>query len=708
MKVLKTKTFDKAIILIKILEDGRLLVVDSATTVRYLDREELEIIDGFKGKIEHERYKTNVVAFSNNGHFFAAMSSDAKEAKLYNVTTKKAVAKANRHQGEVSCVGIDPNTRFMFSGGDDGKTFAIDITSGKLAFTLPVHVDTINDIAFSDNGQWIATASYDRKISLFNLPMMTPKEKLKAHAAPVMKLQFLKNHRLVSIDKNATVIIWDTYKSKIIARLQGVHDDVLQVTKSSDDKFLFLGTALGHVIVYETEHYKQLARSYIKLTSPITALAFDDENEHLIIGTEEGDIQFYDIYEGGAYLKTLIQKKQYDEVEKYVDLNPLLAYTNIYSIVDDIWEKTVQQAKIFLEKGQKENAIKIFTPFKNIPAKNKIMQKTIMEYDGFDKFVDLAKQGKLALAYSLANAHPMYKETRVYAALEKQWKKAFAVAQKYSLDPKGKEKAKEILAPYRGISEKTVHIQELFLQSDVYRRFKIAMGQKDFKITFELIKQHSFLRQFPEYESLMSYADNLYMQSQKFIADGDVHSAIKLLRILVDFTDFTEEVRELMHEIELREKFFDAMKEENITEAYNILDQFEGLQATEEGAMLQENWNKDLTKAEVAAVEGDAAGVQEAFEAYASINSKFMAMATIFGWCYMTQLEIAIKSKANRSVIENGIKNYILCFGVQDQILNFYRIFKKYYPDTKLNLELLTKGSLKMWRPSMIVNSILD
>ena len=196
MKATREKNFNKPIILIKILDDDSLLVVDADTTVRYLDKTNFSILNGFKANIKHERYKTNVVSFTTTGSFFAAMSADCKESVLYNAQTKKMIAKMNRHQGEVSCVGIDPKNRYMFSCGDDGKTFVVDIKSGKLAFTLPVHVDTVNDIVFSDNSQWIATCSYDRKISLFNLAMMTPKDKLKAHSAPITKLKFLTDHRL--------------------------------------------------------------------------------------------------------------------------------------------------------------------------------------------------------------------------------------------------------------------------------------------------------------------------------------------------------------------------------------------------------------------------------------------------------------------------------------------------------------------------------
>ncbi len=708
MKAIRTKNFKEPIILIKILNDDSLLVVDAQTTVRFLEKNSLELLNGFKGKINHLRYKTNVVSFSNDGAYFVSLSADCKESKLYDSKTKKNIAKVNRHHGEVSCVGIDPLARYMFSCGDDGKTFAIDIKSGKLAFTLPIHIDTINDIAFSKNAQWIATASYDRKIQLFNLSIMTPKQQLKAHSSPIIKLEFLSKQRLCSIDKKNSAIIWNINSGKVLHRLQGIHDDVTQVTVGSDNKFLFIGTSLGYVLVYELETYELLDKKYIKLRSTITAIYFDESTHELIIGTDDGDVLFYDIYYGEKFLKELLQQRDLVSIQTHVDTNPLLKYTQVYTLVSNLWEKTFAKAKLYLQNNDTASAISLFKIFKNIPAKNKIMQKTIQEYSEFGKFTLLVKQGKLPLAYGLANLHPLYKETKIYKSLELQWKKSFTAAQKYALDPKGADKAKELLAPYRGISEKTKLIQDLLTQGEVYKRFKIAIGQKDFKIAHELIKQHKFLMEFSEYDSLMNYADTLYIKSQELIKKSDTHTAIKMLRILLDFSDFENEAKELILDIESKQKFFNAIKEKDIILAYNLLSISEDLQETDDGARLQEQWNLDLGKANALAVKGNIDEIEAVMKLYMNISSKYMALGSIFGWAYMVQLENAIRQKKPQAAIENGIKNYILCFGVQNQIENFFKIFKKYYKNSKLNLELQTKGSLSMWRPSMIVNSILD
>lgn len=708
MKALQSKSLKKPIISIEILEDKQLIVVDSETTVRYFERGSFELQGGFKVNIVHEEYKTELFRYSGDGNFFVTLSADAKESRLYNSKTKKIITKFDRHQGRVSCVGIDPLSRYMFSCGDDGKVFAIDLKSGKLVFTLPVHVDAVNAIACSQNANWVATVSYDKKISLFNLATMNPKEKLRIHSEPVMHVRFFHNNKLITIDKSASAIIWSMSDEKIIGRLKGIHDDVTKLTISSDEKFLFIGTALGYILVYDLETYTLLSSKYIKLSSAITAMAFDAENNHLLVGTHNGNVLIFDIYQGEEELKELLLKKDFQSIQEATKENPILEYTQVYGTVLALWEKTFQKAKVALENGDQERALALLVHFKHIPSKNSIIQKTIKDYADFEKFKLYVSQGKLPLAYSVVNQHPAYKESKIYKHLEQTWQKAFLQAQKLLMTPRGLEQAKEILLPYRGVSEKTKLIQELLTQSEVYKRFRSSISQKEFLVSFDLLKQHQFLYEFPEYTMLTNYGDTLYIKIEQFLEEGDTHGALRLLRILVDFPDFSEEVKELTRSVESRQRFFQAIEEDDLITAYNMLESIDDLQESEDGKRLQTLWNDDLKRSSEYASNGDSKGLQESLAKYMKVSSKYMSIGTIFGWCYIVQLEDAVANQRAQKDIENGIKNYMLCFGLQDQIENFYGYFKSSYLESKLSLEFLTQGSLSMWRPSMIVDSILD
>ena len=708
MKAVKSQSISKAVILLQIVDDGSLVAINADTTLYHFNAESFKLLNGFKIGLKHTYYKRKVVAYAQDVKRLASLSATSKESILYDIKSKKVITSFNRHHGEVSCVAIDPLCKFMFSCGDDGKSFALDLKSGKLLFTLPAHIDTVNDIAFTENGNWVATASYDRKVSLFSLVTMTPMEKFTGHSAPVIKLHFISKDLLLSIDKKSNALIWDIHTKEIVAKLNGIHDDVTQICISKKENLLFMATELGYVLLYELKNYTQLTPKYLKFSSMITALTFDEKSDLLFIGTEDGFISSYDIYDGVGRIKELLKAKDFEAIELEIEKNPVLQYTQVYDLASNLWKQTLKKAKLALENEDVKRAEQLLKGFKGIPEKNTLIQKLLRDYGHFSKFKKAAQEGKLALAYNLANTYPVYKETKIYKALQEQWKKRVLQAQKYILEEKGVQKAQELLMPYRGISEKTKLIQDIVSKGETYKRFKIAIRQKDFKVCFELIKYNPFLMEFPEYESLMKFADTMYIKLHQYLKEGDIHSAVKIARVLEDFPDFQQEVRTLMIELDSKQKFFKAIEENDTVNAYNMMANAEDLLFTDEGKALHEKWNRAVEEADSFAALGDAEGVKKSLAPYLTISSKYRALATIFSWAYIVQLENALQNNVAQSKIENGIKNYILNFGVQEQIENFFSLFKEKYPTSKLNFELLSKGSFSMWRPAMIVNSILD
>jgi len=701
----KSKKFNQPIIYTRGLSDSTLAVVDAKTNIRFLNKKNLKLLNGFSVGITRLWYKNATFSFSKDGKYFATISGNAKESKLYNVQTKKLIAKVNRHKGDVTCVGIDKRAKYFFSCGDDGRTFVVDIKSSKLSFTLPAHYDEINDIVFSKNNQLVATASYDKQISIFDFSMMIPIVKLKAHAAPVMKILFLNEHRLFSVDKNGGAIIWDLNTKKVITRLTGVHDTVREVT--ANDKFLFLGTQLGFVMVYELEGYTQINRNFLKYNSPISSLDFDDVANELVIGCESGELHLCDIYDGEKHLEELLKRKGYDEIQYYVDKHPILSYTKPYKIMLDIWTNSLQEAEELLQLAKQNEAKTILSKF-NSPSRQTIIKKLFKEYDEFAKFITLIKKDKLSLAYSLVKKHKSYQKSKLYIALEKRWKKLFAKAQKMAIQAKSKDEILELLSPYRGVSEKTILIQEMIVKSKVYVRFKDAVSKKDFKIAFELARVNPYLKEFEDYNSLIAYGDELYIKISKLLKESDLHNSIKLLRILIDFPDFEDEAKRMILDIENRGKFFKAVDENDLKTAYNLLSKSDILGETNEGKKLIEKWESDLELAEEYAIKADIISIDGVLDDYKNISSKNMAIVNIYAWAYINQIEQAIAKNRKKEIIEKAFKTYILNFGIDDHIYSTFELFEKKYSKSKLVLDALKKGSRAMWRVSMRVINILE
>lgn len=700
------KNFRAPIIYTRKLVNSTYVIIDSSSNIRYLDSSTLETLNGFKAGIKYEWYKNNVVSFSQCGNYFATVSSDARFSILYNANTKKTIAKVERHHGGVSCVAVDRRGKYFFSCGEDGKIFVVDIKTAKLSFTLPHHADAVNDIVFSENNQLVATASYDKKISIFNYAIMTPIATLKAHNSAVMKIHFLSDNRLFSIDKQGSAIIWDLNTKKVITRLSGIHDDIREVT--ANDKFLFLGSNLGFILVYDLDSYDQIERNFIKLNSTITSLDFDSTTEKLIVGCEDGELNISYIYRGLEHLNELLKDEEYEAMFEHVESNPILKYTEPYIVLSTIWDKTLVKATELLQSAQNVKATELFAPFKNVPSKKTIIKKLLQEYSEFDKFIILVKNGNVALAYSLARKHPSYKKSKIYQALEDRWRKLFARAQVLALESAGKDKVNELLSQYRGVIEKSKHIQEMIAKSEKFIRFQNAIAKKDFKIAFELAKVNPFLTEFKEYNSLITYGDALYIKVSRSLKDSDFHDSIKLLRILIDFPDFESEAKSMIKDIENQGKFLKAVEEDDMKTAYSLLDKSLILSNTQAGKKLNKKWEEDFDLAEVHAIKGDITSIDAIIQHYENIGSKNMAIVSIYALAYINQIENAIEHKKHKDIIEKGFKSYIINFGLDDYIVSTFEIFEKEYGESKLNLESLKKGSRAMWRTSMRVKNILD
>jgi hypothetical protein len=66
---------------------------------------------------------------------------------------------------------------------------------------------------------------------------------------------------------------------------------------------------------------------------------------------------------------------------------------------------------------------------------------------------------------------------------------------------------------------------------------------------------------------------------------------------------------------------------------------------------------------------------------------------------------IYVQSKNPQEVIENGIRQYIGLFGIDDGIITVFDYFKNRY-ETKLDLEMLKQGTADSWTPSIRIDDI--
>lgn len=705
MEVAKLLNIKTPILQIKALSNGTLSIVDAQTTVRIISLEDYKVIGGFKSNIHHERTSGAIVDVAFKGDFSVSVVPKTNKVAIFTTETKELLCKIGRHQGEIECVGIDPNSRYCVTCGQDGKVFVWVINTARLAFSMPPHADFVTAIAFNDNGQWIATGSFDRTINLLNLATMKRPLKLIGHSSVIVSIIFLPDIRLLSAEKEGSLIVWDIRNGRVLKRLAKMNDTITAMCISSDKRFVFVGTKLGYVALYDMQSMELVKQRYLKESEEISSMAFIEADFRLAIATTQGNVRFYSLFGEQEGYMDLLRQRQYKAFYQLIDENPILLYSKAYELVEKIWGDVLSKARLYLEKGDKPKAKELLELFSGIPSKNAFITQILRDYEKYAQFQMCVQEGRLPLAYSMAKQYAAFQDSQPYKKMELRWKKLFSKAQELILGVGGDEQARTLLAPYRGISEKTILIQQLFAEKRLYEYFKKVIASRNFIKFFELIKNHPFLKEFSEYSTVMEYADKLYIQAMKGYQNNDLVIAKRACEVLIHFPDYSKEANELLDTIKVKHLFFDAIASENYLNAFSYLASYPLLYETPEAQQLESNWDKVLDVALRYATKGEIEGLRKQFEFYLPISAKHASMGSVFAQCYSVQLEQKLRANASSSELENGIRNYVGQFGLDDYILFFFNLYTRDYK-TNMDLKMLKQGTLDSWTPSMLISDI--
>ncbi|MGZ8548045.1 MAG: hypothetical protein ACXW33_05555, partial [Sulfuricurvum sp.] len=464
-------------------------------------------------------------------------------------------------------------------------------------------------------------------------------------------------------------------------------------------------TKLGYIGLYDMQSMELVRQRYIKESEEITSLAFIESGFRLAVGTAQGNVRFYSLFGNQEEYMDLLRHRQYKEFYAILEENPILLYSKMYELAEKVWDDVLSKARNYLEKKEKVKAKELLGLFAGIPQKNAFILQMLRDYDKYAQFQTYTQEGRLSLAYSMAKQYTVFQDSEPYRKMEERWKKLFSKAQELILGANGEEQARTLLAPYRGISEKTLLIQELFTERRLYEYFKKVIALRDFVKFFYLVNNHPFLKEFTEYSTVVEYAEKLYMQAQMAYKGGELSTAKKACEILISFPDYSAEAHEMLDTIKVKHLFFDAIASENFLNAFSYLNSYPLLYETPEAQKLENHWNKVLDIALRYAAKGEIGGLRKHFEYYFSINAKYSAMGAVFSQCYAVQLEQKLRAHAPVGELENGLRNYVEMFGCDDYILYFFAIYAREY-ETQMDLKTLKQGSLEGWSPSMIMDDI--
>ena len=181
--------------------------------------------------------------------------------------------------------------------GAFGRAAIYDATSGELIREFIGHRDTLYAAEFSPDGSTLATAGYDRKITLWNVDTGEVRKELKGHNGAIFDLAFSPDGKiLVSACADETAKVWNVRSGARLDTLSQPEGEVFSVAVTSDGKHIVAGSADNRIRIWRLRSLDQPRINPIVATrfvdeTPIVRFAISPDNRFLVAIAESGSVK---------------------------------------------------------------------------------------------------------------------------------------------------------------------------------------------------------------------------------------------------------------------------------------------------------------------------------------------------------------------------------------------------------------------------------
>jgi WD40 repeat protein/serine/threonine protein kinase len=168
-----------------------------------------------------------------------------------------------------------------------------DATTGTPLGGLRGHELPTTDIAFSPDGQTMATADAGGELRVWDFPSRSSRLVLKAHAGPISRITFHPSGmRLASASIDGSVQIWDARTDKLVATLKHA-GPVYGIAFNPDGTRLATACADNLIRLWDTTHFEQVAeiRGH---NAYVHAVAWSADGTRLVSGSGDRTVRIWE------------------------------------------------------------------------------------------------------------------------------------------------------------------------------------------------------------------------------------------------------------------------------------------------------------------------------------------------------------------------------------------------------------------------------
>lgn len=288
-----------AVYSVAISPDGQIMASGSADkTVKLWQLDTGKEICTFKGHSD----QVWSVAFKDRQTL--ASGSGDNTIKIWQVGAAESIRTLEGHSGWVRAVAFSPDGQTLASGSSDTSVKIWSLQGGFFKslqqmlfggdiFTLPGHSNYVFSVAFSPDGQMLASGSQDCTIKLWDLGTRQEIRKLEGHNSWVRSLAFSPDGKiLASGSSDRTVKLWDLAAGRNCRTLSGHSDYVFSLAFSPDGQILASSSSDTTVKLWLLAAGREIC-TLTGHSSAVGCVAFSPDGQTLVSGSGDGTVKLW-------------------------------------------------------------------------------------------------------------------------------------------------------------------------------------------------------------------------------------------------------------------------------------------------------------------------------------------------------------------------------------------------------------------------------
>jgi eukaryotic-like serine/threonine-protein kinase len=196
--------------------------------------------------------------------------------------------------------GTDPGILFACTADlsvaayseDRGRIHVVDLHNGKELWTAVASKEYVTTLAFSPDGQTLASGSgfAESDIRLWRVATGEPTGQLAGHNSWVSSIVFWPDgKRLATSSADQTIRIWDIAKKECVDVLRGHRQEVWRLALLPDNKTLISGSKDGVVCFWDTA-LSHVHQSHITLPERVVTWAMTHGSQSIVALNQEGQV----------------------------------------------------------------------------------------------------------------------------------------------------------------------------------------------------------------------------------------------------------------------------------------------------------------------------------------------------------------------------------------------------------------------------------